>query len=246
MEKPKTHKSDKLDKSEKSDRLEKTNKGSDIDVRRQMEMYAKRLLLEDGFRYLRFKRLDYPGLARFPTAGDGSCFFHAICNAFYMPYRIREYSRASIAKRFRQELATKLSHKNGNGDIYYDILNNGELSKLAETFEELKLENMQGELDSDSFVLGYIYQQYVSDILKKDIYIIDESTEDLVLGSKEDFPHLYKKRQSIVLLYCKNSQHYEMVGLVTDTKKYIVNTHFDPEDPFILYLYNILAKKANL
>jgi hypothetical protein len=52
-----------------------------------------------------------------PTPRDGNCLFHAICNAFYLPYRVESSStgermtRAEIVSQFRCELASLLDSR---------------------------------------------------------------------------------------------------------------------------------------
>ena len=71
------------------------------------------------------------------------------------------------------------------------------------------------ELDSDRPV-DNAYNEFISDQLNKDIYILDAVTQDVYMTGSDDNV-LYKDRPSIVLMYLPG--HYELVGLYSVLRK---------------------------
>ena len=92
---------------------------------------------------------------------------------------------------------------------------------------EYSLENMEKELDSSSPVSN-IYNEFVSNSLNIDIYILDGIKKDVYMTGTED-RLLYKDRKSVILLYLPG--HYELIGL--NRKDDYVQTIFSPENSII-------------
>ena len=86
---------------------------------------------------------------------------------------------------------------------------------------------MQKELDS-SRPVDNVYNEFISDQLEKDIYIIDAVKKDIYITGKDN-DILYKNRPSVVILYLPG--HYELVGLVK--KNGDIKTLFNPDHDFI-------------
>jgi len=181
----------------------------------------------------------YPGMVRFSVPGDGSCLIHSLLLAYDQSYRLerqngRSVSRKDLASKFRQELANLLAAPIDTLDPtsprYYDVIARGSLPTMSNEYPDYTLENMQRTLANSKECLDYMYLEFISDAIDKDIYILDGEKMDLLLTGEED---LYQKgRPSIVLHYYRN--HYELVGIMNNEG--VVRTLFHPEDDFIRQL----------
>lgn len=191
---------------------------------------------------IRFESLNWDGNFRYPnmvrvfTIGDGSCLFHGVISSFFSPYRKGELSgrplnRRAFVLKFRQELADKLeepARPDESSGTWYEMLGRGQLLEFSKTVPEFSLSAMQAELRSGGPVDNK-YNELISEILNKDIYLLNSETKDLyVTGNDSDI--LYKDRESIVILY--NSGHYEVIG-VKDPSNSAITLLFSPGDPFI-------------
>ena len=150
----------------------------------------------------------YPRLVQIKVPADGSCFFHALLLAFYKPYRNRmesgvPVSRESIVKDFRYDLSVRLGEYVSIDDdttpIVYDTLSRGKLGEFAKTVPEYSLKNMQEELNSNSPV-DNVYNEFISNELKKDIYILDNEKHDVYVTGN-DLELLYKHHVFHYLVY---------------------------------------------
>lgn len=177
----------------------------------------------------------YPNMVRIRIPTDGSCYFHAIAKAYFEPYIIgrlnnQPLNRQTFIKQLRKDLSVKLQSKinpsNPRSPIYYDTLSRGKLRKFSKSVPSYSLENMVKELDSNDPV-DNAYNEFVSNQLDKDIYILDLDKKDVYITGSDD-EILYKDRQSIVILYLPG--HYELVGL---DENGIVKTLFNPDHDFI-------------
>ena len=163
-------------------------------------------------------------LVRINTDGDGNCFFHALAMAYFKPY-IRQkldgecFNRKEFIKDLRKDLADKLSEpsKINCNKNNYEILASGELTHLSEFVEDCSLKNMISELSTNGLAVSHIYNEFVSDQLDIDIYILDYEKKDVYMtGTTLNL--LYKNRKSVVILYVTG--HYDLVGYK--------NPHFIP------------------
>ena len=164
---------------------------------------------------------NYPNLVRIGTIGDGSCFFHAIVKAFYTPYKLGVLNGVPIDKRafiknLRKDCAVKLVQKvnpsNKLSPRYYDVLSRGRLNDFAKSVPAFTLENMQKVLNSN-LPIDNSFNEFISNLLNKDIYLLDFSTKDVYITGKDD-DILYKGRDSIIILVMPG--HYELIGLITN------------------------------
>lgn len=195
----------------------------------------------------------FPNLVRIATPTDGSCFFHAIIMSFYEPYQTGKMGglaldRTKFILNLRRDLASKLEEPidplNPNSPRYYDKLSRGTMAEFAKACPEYTLENIQRTLRSIEWV-DYSLSEFISNILQKDIYILDAETRDVyILGDASEL--LFKGRQSLVLLF--HPGHFELVGL-RDTATGNIQTLFSPDHPLIQSIrdrYRILeATKKN-
>ena len=185
----------------------------------------------------------YPGLVRIRTIPDGSCFFHALVKAYFTPYQTgmldgKVFDRIDFVKRLRADLAAKLAQP---VDLttrltYYDVISRGRLRELVAEDKRYTLENMQRELRSSSPV-DNLYNEFISIVLNKDIYLLDLATRDVYITGR-DSDILYKNRPSIVILTMPG--HYELVGLQTPNG---IRTLFTPDSPLISSIRQRMAEK---
>lgn len=173
------------------------------------------------------------------TIGDGNCYFHALTHAFYIPYRTqnlngRTISRRQIVRDLRDSLAKRLGEPvdplNPDGNTFYNQLSRGKLQQFGKSVPEYSFEEMRARLRSNSAV-GNEYNEFISDQLSKDIYILDGVKHDVYITGDDD-ELLYKKRPSIVLLY--HPGHYELVGIRDSTGS--IQTYFSTTHPFITFI----------
>lgn len=180
----------------------------------------------------------FPGLVRIRAQGDGSCYFHAITQGFFTPYRTGllggvPVNRRELVQKLRSELAMRLQSRvnplDATSPLIYDTLSGGQLRAFAEAVPTYSLENMVRELQGGGPV-DHAYHELVSNELEKDIYILDGPRQDVVnLVNGHLF---YKDRKSLVLYY--QPGHYDLVGVRMDTGA--IRTLFSPQDPYIQQL----------
>lgn len=185
----------------------------------------------------------YPNMVRISTIGDGSCLFHAIISSFFTPYNKGilygvPLDRRKFIANFRSELADKLTQKLPTGLTWYESLSRGELSSSAKGNPEVSLAAMQSELRSSSAVDNK-YNELLSEILNKDIYVLNDDTKDLYFQGKSATDILYKDRDSIVILYSERTHHYELVG-IKNPMSGDITTLFNYNDPFIVNIHSRL------
>jgi len=174
-------------------------------------------------------------LVRIYTPPDGSCLFHALFNSFYKPYgdqclNSNFISSDNIVKCFRHELSIFL-------DKYYYTINNGNIAHYSEYVPEFTIDNMKKILDSHEYV-GYGYIGLLSEVLDKDIYILNGDTQNLYI-SDELTLNIKGNRPSIVLYY--QFSHYELIA-ICDNDYIDFKTHLSPSNSFIKFLYSLLTK----
>lgn len=188
-------------------------------------------------------KFQHSNMVQIKAAPDGSCFFHALLQAFYKPYQLQmedevPVSRKKLVKNFRYDLSVRLEEHIDIDDptspIVYDTLSRGQLGELSKEMPEYSLKNMEEELHSSSSV-GNLYNEFISNELNKDIYILDGEKQDVYVTGN-DLDLLYKNRQSIVLLY--QPGHFDLIGLRNNDGS--VSTFFDYSHPFIEAIRNRL------
>jgi len=173
------------------------------------------------------------------TIGDGNCYFHALAHAFYVPYRTQSLngktvSRITIVRNLRDGLAKRLGEPVNplypTGPTFYNELSRGKLYEFGKDVPEYSFEEMKKRLRSSNAV-GYEYNEFVSNQLGKDIYILDSEKEDVyIIGDDDDL--YYKNRPSVVLLYLPG--HYELVGIQDKMGK--IQTYFSTTNSFVQFL----------
>ena len=197
-------------------------------------------------------------LIRVQTPSDGSCLFHAIANSFFVPYYTeivdgKKITRKEIVKQLREEFSQKLSSpvsSDSNSKTHYEIINSGKTAEFPVSADlpeyDYSLANMQKQFNSKENI-GYGYTECISNILNKNIYILNDIGNDLYPFEKTELLNIYKKnRPSIVVYYTTPNDkdiydHYELVGIMNNG---IIDTYFDSDHTFIKFLYNRVEERA--
>jgi hypothetical protein len=197
--------------------------------------------LERSFEVLNWtSHVAWTDMCRIMTHMDpGSSLIHATLNAFCLPYRDgllynQEISQIEFAHVFRKELAYSLSSDSGDGREYVELLGNGSWISMTST----DMDVLSDQLKTPSHEFDSVMIEHLSNVIEKDIFIIDAETEDIVIDSVE-LSTRYKNRLSIVILKVK--EHYELLCLRRFCGEFI--THFDPEHEWIKKLKTIINSK---
>lgn len=163
----------------------------------------------------------YEGMVKKDEIADGSCFFHCIADSFYKPYQLGTIDRKDFVRKLRKDLSLRL-------DSEYSSLSRGKLREYSRELQDFSLSNLKRQLDSYEFVDNR-FNELVSNILNKDIYILDYEKRDVYITGNDD-EILYKNRESIVIIWY-NQNHFDLVGIIEDDK---LITLFKPNHPFII------------
>lgn len=99
------------------------------------------------------------------------------------------------------------------------------MKQIALDFPQYSLDNMVKTLKGTSSI-DYLYLEFISGVIGKDIYILDGEKEDVYITGDEELYH--HNRASIVLYYSRN--HYDLVGVISGNS---ITTLFGPNDKFI-------------
>jgi hypothetical protein len=178
---------------------------------------------------------------RIGNIGDGSCFFHAILNAYLKAYQTnpsRKF-REDFVKNLRKDIAAKLGEINIDDKTFYETIADGQLVTLYEqqllgidfkdVFEQkvdFSLEGLQKHIDSKNYLGDEIYS-IASELIGIDVYIMRITEEDL-------YVHLNTHREGInkrSVVISGNGEHFETIGL---ERNGLYQTFFESDDPFIL------------
>lgn len=188
---------------------------------------------------------NYPDMVRIRTDMDGSCFFHAIAKSFYKPYQAGMINgipldRGDFIKNLRKDLALKLGEKTQDGRRQYDLLSKGELANFGKVYPEYKFDNMVKILNDNKVPVDNVYNEFISNVLNKDIYLLDLEKRDVYMTG-DDENVLYKNRDSIVILVLPG--HYELIGLMTP---FGAQTLFKYNHPFIQSIRTRMRQKKTM
>lgn len=192
------------------------------------------------------EEFDYEDMVYIDTIGDGNCLFHAILQAFYTPYiegyiadRKHPLDRKLFVDKMKKDFSENLTMKRpGYGNkTWYDTLSRGKLEELSKEFRILEVENLK-KLLLIRFPLDNIFNEYISEVLGLDIYILDGDNKRVyIFGDENDL--YYKGRKSIVLMY--HNSHYSTVGV---KRNGVTQSYFDPQDDFILEIKSSINKHS--
>ena len=197
----------------------------------------EKLLWRNGF--------SYPNMVRIRTDMDGSCFFHAIAKSYcktYIEGKINDMpiNRRTFIRDLRKDLANMLGERiEPNTELtFYESLSRGQFKNFGIELPQYNFENMKNLLDSDQSI-GNEYNEFISNVLHKDIYILDALKQDVyITGNDDDI--LYKGRESIVILFIPG--HYELLGIQYGNN---IQTLFDYNHPFIHSIRSRIRKIRN-
>lgn len=176
------------------------------------------------------RNFKYDQMVRLYTIGDGSCFFHAVVKAYFIPYKLgylneQPLDRGVFIRNLRRDLARTLRE---DPEVYKN-LSRGQLENMSKTLDQFKLDEMIKVLDSDMPV-DNLFNEFVSNVIDKDIYLLDLEKEDVYITG-DDTDILHKGRDSIVILTMPG--HYELVGV---ERNGVIQTLFSHKDDFIVYI----------
>lgn len=174
--------------------------------------------------------LGIEGIRVIPTIGDGSCFFHAVLQAFNLEYiRSRSDRRQEMARLTRNLLAEALEELDPEtGKTYYEGLGKGHLADLGKTYPPLSLPELKKLLRS-SRPVGHEFLEALGNFFNLDICVLRASTDDVYVFEAE--PPLSPGRPTVFILYTQggiDSGHYETIGLQTSSG---LKTLFAPNHP---------------
>jgi hypothetical protein len=136
--------------------------------------------------------------------------------------------RSEFVRDLRHDLGIQLGRiRFAEPDVtWYDSLSRGTLRSFAEAVPEYSLSHMTRELTCGGAV-DNVYNEYMSEVLSKDIYLVDAVLGDVyITGDDDDI--LYKHRPSIVIAVWPG--HYELIGVREDNT---TQTLFHPDHPLI-------------
>jgi hypothetical protein len=198
----------------------------------------------ETYSYISLKDIEYPGLIRITTIGDGSCFFHSVLRAFSKTYLELNtvQDRIAYSKILRNLLADSLMEIGSNGKMLYDNLSKGNLREFSKYSPEYELGNLVSELKSSNPV-DNVYHELISNKLNLDIYIIN-LTKGNIYTTGTDLSLIFKDRNSIFLGYIEPSGNvgvgnFEVIGLKIGERTV---TLFKNNHPFTLYIRNKFIK----
>lgn len=190
------------------------------------------------------KYIKYPNMVRIRIPMDGSCFFHAILmatNKYYRGGMINNVpiNRHDVVINFRKSLGNKLQEIiSSDPEIkYYHTLSEGNILEKSKKVPEYSLDNMVKELMSPFPIDSFIFQEFISNMIGRNIYFLDNETTDVYINHNEYSRILYKNRPSIVLLYLPG--HFDLIGINSGT----IQTEFPLNDPFIQTIHTRMNLK---
>ena len=183
-------------------------------------------------------------IVKIPVTGDSSSLLHAIASSYLKPYRTKRFddgtplNRENFINNLRINLADKLSQPTdstiANSPTYYDhIMNKPQIQpngyiKNNNSGNKYTLEMLQNILKSNS-PIGKLFFEYISDVLKLDLYFISDDKKDIQIIDNIDEHSLHKGRDSVVLLIKNN--HFDLVGLYNSVTG--IKTLFSADHDFI-------------
>ena len=224
----------------------KKKKETDDDYATELLVQTNKLRpLEKSFEFISWtSAVSYEDVCRVLTHMDtGSSLVHACLNAICIPYRDgkmynQQISQIEFVHMFRRELASALLENVSIYDEtkYVELLGHGSWVAMEST----DIDVLMSRLITPSCEFDPVMTEHLSNVLDKDIFIIDSETEDILLDSDEPTTR-YKKRQSIVVLKVEN--HYELLAIRKLSGEFI--THFDTNHPWIQKLHSIIVAKTS-
>lgn len=159
---------------------------------------------------MKIKNLDFH-FTVIDTIGDGSCFLHAVLQAFNKEYLESDMQgRMKMVQELRKDLALVLDVEEDN-QIIYNKLSRGEIGELSQVFPELKKEVMQKHLASRNW-LNIIFLEMISTLLDINIIIISQKEKDFYYTGD---PEIYFKERDTIYINYIDEAHFETLGVIT-------------------------------
>jgi hypothetical protein len=197
----------------------------------------------------------YPNekVVRIGAIGDGSCFVHAIMNAYYPPYQNNADNkfRRRFVSMLRRDLAytLQMEHDFMPGVTFWHTAANGAFAtiyeqqllakELGEDFGggiDYSMEGLQ-KLFNSTLPLGDEIYKYISDMLGIDVYVMRLTNKDLYVHLNTAEKGLERK----VVVISGNGMHYETVGI---ERGGLFQTLYEQTDPFILALRSLITDEG--
>lgn len=171
-------------------------------------------------------------LVRIGAPQDGSCYIHAILNAFSKTYRAMDVSQTNgFVTQLRKELSANFTE-----EIYRSI---GDGFFLTSNTPAFTYENIKAALADLTFWVPQYLMGFIGDQLKTNVYILrGVDAEVYKFGGASG--HVVPGRKNVVL-YWINDNHYETVGILEGNDN--VRTVFADNHPLIQAFHTI--DKAN-
>ena len=162
------------------------------------------------------------------TPKDMNCFFHSILLALSIDYKreflVQNYEgMKKLALKFKKLLAKELC---SDGGKKYERMNHGHISEISKALPEYSLQAMTRRLIREEMI-GSEYFDFVSDEIKRDIYILHWEKGCVYKTMDENIR--IKNRRSIVLIYI-DENHYNLLAVSERGK---LKTDFRPHHPLI-------------
>lgn len=146
----------------------------------------------------------YGDLITVTSPQNSNSYFNSILNAISEKYKMSLdnkliLNRDEFVVNFRKNLATKLENNIPNNDNYHEA----NITYYEHIFSEtdIKLDIIRKIIENSvpiDDLLEYI-NQYVSEIIDKNIYIINSETKE-ILNNNFRFPNIKSERDSIILI----------------------------------------------
>ena len=160
---------------------------------------------------MKIKGLQYDFVA-LDTIGDGSCFLHAVLQAFNNEYRQRDlHGRIQMVRELRIALSKVFDEKSKNNRTFYQNLSRGEIEELSKIHPQLRKDFMIKYLKSGNWI-NFYFLEYISELLDINIIIVSQKEKDFYYtGDNEIY---IKKRDSVFINYIDQA-HFETLGVKT-------------------------------
>ena len=179
-------------------------------------------------------------VVRIGAIGDGSCFYHSVLGAYYVPYQNNNNTkyRKNFVRLLRRDLAYYLQTERPDGKTVWEVTVGGQFKELYEQQElgliledqfgipiDFSSEGLQKLLNSTRYLGDEVYG-YSAEALGIDIYVTRLTTAGLNVHLDTSKPGVVRK----VVVISGNGAHYEIIGV---ERNGLFQTVFDSNDPFI-------------
>lgn len=229
--------------SRKKPRAKTESARVEIDMSELLETTSMRPV-EKAFELLDWKTpVAHDGFCRLMTHTDpGSSLVHACLNAICIPYRTgklfnQDIGQVEFAHMFRKELALLLDEEvPGTDKLYVELIGNGSWVAMEST----NINMLAAQLRIPTIEFDPVMIEHLSNVIDKNIYIINAETQDIEVDSIDTGTRYKKDRSAIVVLRVR--KHHELTCLRVFSGEYL--THFASTHPWIQRLDKIIESKV--